>query len=455
MVSFKSNVKNYRDAESMAAAYLAAYSGNAEVVYPLSPFKMLKDEGVDFVIRNFNKLEGVYIPAQSEDDTAIVGISANRPITRQRFTAAHELCHHFRDADKQIACPIGQKNASEYFAYAFASALLMPMGELRVKVNEYKDANGNVSFDDILKIADYFGVSFESCVRRIAYKIHAVEGDIETKELTKRIRKYHPDKKGKTLGMSYENLYSDLIDNYVEQLRFAPNDYAKYVFENAYIYNDSRMEGLEVSIEEASEIVTDLRNNLQNSQYCTEENEAFLSVAGHYLMYQDIFALPVKDSLNVYDTFKLNKDLFAYYPHPEFGGNPRQNNVVISGAKFEAVDYHDIFNELAKVDLDIKSFFGNKDSIKVSDYIKHVIRTHHRITVIHPFPEGNGRTTRAFMNVQLVRAGLTPIYIKVEEKKNYIAALEKVDIEKNYDDLYECIFKVMLRSHVELSMIPL
>lgn len=452
MDSFKLNAKKFRDAESMAAAYLVAYFGASEIVYPISPFKMLKDEGVDFVIRNFKKLEGVYIPAQSEDDTAIVGISANRPITRQRFTAAHELCHHFRDADKQVACPIGQKNSSEYFADAFASAVLMPMGELKVKVNEYKDANGNVSFDDILKIADYFGVSFESCVRRIAYKIHAVEGDIENKELTKRIRKYHPDKKRKERGMSYVNLYSDLIDNYVEHLKFAPNDYAKYVFENTYIYNDSRMEGLEVSIEEASEIVTDLRNNLQNSQYCTEENEAYLSVAGHYLMYQDIFAVPVKDSLNVYDSFKLNKDLFAYYPHPEFGGNPRQNNVVISGAKFEAVDYRDILNELAKVDADIKSFFDNKDSMKASEYIKHVVRTHHRITVIHPFPEGNGRTTRAFMNVQLVRVGLTPIYIKVEEKMNYIAALEKADTEKNYDDLYECIFKVMLRSHVELCM---
>mgnify|MGYP002558581295 FL=1 len=330
----------------------------------------------------------------------------------------------------------------------------MPMFELRVKVNEYKDINGNVSFDDILKIADYFGVSFESCVRRIAYKIHAVEGDIENKELTKRIKKYQPDKKRKALGMSYENLYSDLIDNYVEQLRFAPNNYAKYVFENTYIYNDSRMEGLAVSIEEASEIVTDLRNNLQNSQYCTEENEAYLSVAGHYLMYQDIFAVPVKDSLNVYDSFKLNKDLFAYYPHPEFGGNPRQNNVVISGAKFETVDYHDIFNELAKVDQEIKSFFKDKDRMKASDYIKHVVRMHHRITVIHPFPKGNGRTTRAFMNVQLVRAGLTPVYIKVEEKKNYIAALEKADIEKNYDDLYECIFKIMIRSHVELNMYP-
>ena len=82
MVYFKSNAKNYGDAESMAAAYLATYFGNSEIEYPISPFKMLKDEGVSFVIRNFNKLEGVYVPSQSDNDIAIVGINSNRPIAK-------------------------------------------------------------------------------------------------------------------------------------------------------------------------------------------------------------------------------------------------------------------------------------------------------------------------------------------------------------------------------------
>lgn len=86
----------------------------------------------------------------------------------------------------------------------------------------------------------------------------------------------------------------------------------------------------------------------------------------------------------------------------------------------------------------------------MSEYIKHVARTHHKITVIHPFPEGNGRTSRAFMNVQFVRAGITPIYIKIEEKKDYIAALSRVDQCGDYDELYEIIFRHILRSSVEL-----
>ena len=209
MISFKSRSKYYNDAEEMASAYLSAYYGNSEIEYPISPFKMLNDEKVLFLIRNFNKLEGVYIPAQSGEDVAMVGINANRPITRQRFTAAHELCHHFRDADKQVSCPIGQKNATEKFADQFASALLMPLGELRSKVNEYKDANGNVSFDSVLLIADYFGVSFESCAYRIAYKIHAIEGDTSPEELRRRFRRYKPDNVRKNNGLSYVNLYAD------------------------------------------------------------------------------------------------------------------------------------------------------------------------------------------------------------------------------------------------------
>jgi Zn-dependent peptidase ImmA (M78 family) len=152
--------------KKMAAAYLVKYFGNQKIEYPINPFQMLKDEGVLFSLMNFKKLEGVYIPPSSLDDVPVVGINANRPITRQRFSAAHELCHHLRDADKQISCPIGSKNAIERFAEGFAAALLMPVGELRAQVNKRKNSNHNISFDDVLEIAEYFGVSFQACLFR-------------------------------------------------------------------------------------------------------------------------------------------------------------------------------------------------------------------------------------------------------------------------------------------------
>ena len=450
-MQFESEAKKYTDPEKMAADYLVNYYGNQKIDFPINPFQMLKDEGVLFSFMDFKKLEGVYIPAGSEDDVPVVGINSNRLITRQRYSAAHELCHHFRDADKEISCPIGSRNAIEKFAEGFAAALLMPISELRAQVNKRRNSTNNISFDDVLEIADYFGVSFQACLFRIAYLIHAIPGNTEPEELRRRANKYGPDKERKRRHMTYSRLYSDLIDCFQEQLAFAPSDNARYVFQNEYIYNDSRMEGLDVTVEQASEIVTDLRLNMQNSKYCSEENEAYLSIAGHYDMYREIFAEPVKQSLDIYYMFTLNKLLFSHYPNPEFGGSSRQNNTLVLGAKFETVDYHDIFNELTKVDEAVKEYYSKREEIPTSEYVKHVVRTHHRITVIHPFPEGNGRTSRAFMNVQLVRAGLTPIYIKVEDKKDYVAALSRADQCGDYDELYEIIFRLILRSYVDLS----
>lgn len=449
-MQFGIKAKDYTDAEKMAADYLAEYFGSQKIEYPINPFKMLKDEGILFSLQDFKKLEGVYIPMSAKGDIPVVGINANRPITRQRFSAAHELCHHFRDADKQISCVIGSKNSVERFAEDFAAALLMPINELKAQVNKKRNGAGSISFDDVLEIADYFGVSFQACLFRVAYIINAISGNTEPAALLKRINEYKPEKMRKRLHMTHTKLYEGLIDCFQEQLSFKPTEHARYIFQNEYIYNDSRIEGLNVTLEQASEIVTDLRLKMQNSEYCNQENEAYLSIAGHYDMYQDIFSEPVSDSVDIYYLFRLNRLLFSHYPYPEFGGSIRQNNALVLGSKFETVDYYDIYNELAKVDNEIKDFFSRKAYVSMGEYIEHVARIHHRITVIHPFPEGNGRTSRAFMNTQFVRAGIVPIYIRTEDKKDYIEALSLADQCGNYDELYEIIFKLIIRSYIKL-----
>jgi len=100
---FGTEAKQYTDPEKMDRDYLVKYFGNQKIEYPINPFQMLKDEGILFSLRDFDKLEGVYIPATSADDVPVVGININRPITRQRFSAAHELCHHLHDAEKQVS----------------------------------------------------------------------------------------------------------------------------------------------------------------------------------------------------------------------------------------------------------------------------------------------------------------------------------------------------------------
>jgi Fic family protein len=50
---------------------------------------------------------------------------------------------------------------------------------------------------------------------------------------------------------------------------------------------------------------------------------------------------------------------------------------------------------------------------------------HFRLTAIHPFSDGNGRTARLLMNLQLIRASYVPMAVRPEDRKRYLDALER------------------------------
>lgn len=56
---------------------------------------------------------------------------------------------------------------------------------------------------------------------------------------------------------------------------------------------------------------------------------------------------------------------------------------------------------------------------------------HFRLTAIHPFSDGNGRTARLLMNLLLLRAGYPPVAIRPEDRKSYLDALEVASVSGN------------------------
>jgi len=49
---------------------------------------------------------------------------------------------------------------------------------------------------------------------------------------------------------------------------------------------------------------------------------------------------------------------------------------------------------------------------------------HFRLTAIHPFGDGNGRTARLLMNLLLIRGGYPPVAVRIEDRKTYLDTLE-------------------------------
>ena len=63
--------------------------------------------------------------------------------------------------------------------------------------------------------------------------------------------------------------------------------------------------------------------------------------------------------------------------------------------------------------------------------VEYAAIAHYKLVVIHPFYDGNGRTSRLLMNLILMQAGFPPVTIHVEERAKYYESLD----EGNQGDL--------------------
>jgi Fic family protein len=72
---------------------------------------------------------------------------------------------------------------------------------------------------------------------------------------------------------------------------------------------------------------------------------------------------------------------------------------------------------------------------------------HFRLTAIHPFSDGNGRTARLLMNLLLIRGGYPPVPVRPEDRRVYLAALERGSL---MDDLAP--FQVFMHERLEATM---
>ncbi len=101
----------------------------------------------------------------------------------------------------------------------------------------------------------------------------------------------------------------------------------------------------------------------------------------------------------------------------DFAGRIRNGAVRISGANFTPPNPNkvsDLLDELIA--------YTNENPDNLDDVILASV-FHHKLVWIHPFFDGNGRTTRLAMNLLLMRHGYPPAIILKNDRKKYYSAL--------------------------------
>jgi Zn-dependent peptidase ImmA (M78 family)/predicted secreted protein len=128
--------RSWQDIHRIAAAEAmrAHRELGVDTTRPIDPFAALERSGVLVMRQRLDHLAGAYLPANPADGSPPgVLINVAHPLSRQRYTAAHELWHHRRDRDlvfdaetEWLARGEDGGEERERLAEAFASWFLMP-----------------------------------------------------------------------------------------------------------------------------------------------------------------------------------------------------------------------------------------------------------------------------------------------------------------------------------------
>ncbi len=131
---------------------------------------------------------------------------------------------------------------------------------------------------------------------------------------------------------------------------------------------------------------------------------------------------------------KIVKDIHAMLmDNIMIGGVYRSVDVYISGAQHTPPTPNEMYRQ-------IKNFYADLTwKSKELNPIELAAWTHAEFVKIHPFADGNGRTSRLIMNYQLMSEGFVPISIAKENRLEYFNTLEAYAVEDNLNPFAEMV----------------
>lgn len=265
--------------------------------------------------------------------------------------------------------------------------------------------------------------------------------DYTIKPVDKRTIK--PDNKGFIIDLPKD--YFDKVDNMKKELdnkRPLPKETLRTLKESInleWTYNSNGIEGNTLTLRETQVV---LEGVTVGGKTLKEHLEAINHEKA--ILYLETIAKE-KNPITEWNIKNIHRLILKDIDNKN-AGRYREENVMIKGASHVPPDYLKVPELMEKLIVNYGTWKSYHPIIKAA-------LLHGELVKIHPFIDGNGRTSRLLMNLDLMNSGYNPVIIKKEDRLEYYEALDKAHTTGNYTDFVKLVTKLeieMLKKYLDL-----
>lgn len=202
-----------------------------------------------------------------------------------------------------------------------------------------------------------------------------------------------------------------------------------------FTYNSNAIEGNRLSLRETSMILTE--NIIPSGSTPNDYNEVINSKECYEFIRNYTGEFNQKFLLKIHGLLTKNTNC-------KIVGSYRNHDVRISGSDWIPPSNKKIKVEMRKLFQWYYSVKKNLHPVELGAIL------HNKLVRVHPFSDGNGRTSRVVMNWILMKNKFPMFYIELRDKINYYEAIEKGD-KGNDEVIVHYIATVLMNQHTFIS----